>query len=114
MLATDDDVDWYRYDGSDDFGSVVDPARQIVAAGVRLCKYIDCAGGEAEDFTCPSGTTSDTQNGHPGCCWTGGTYYLIDLVCGSSSLDSDNAAIYIRVDHPGGPGCEPYTVNYHY
>lgn len=113
-LRTPEDVDWYAYHGVDGVGSTTDPGRQIIGAGIRICKYIDCDGEEDEDFDCPSGTAPDTQSGHPGCCWTGGEAIEWGLTCGSSSLNSDNAVVYMRVDHVGGPGCEPYTLKYNY
>jgi hypothetical protein len=113
-LREPDDVDWYVYQGDDTTGHSVDPGRSIVGAGVRICKYIDCNDEDEEDFECPSGTMADTQAGHPGCCWTGSDPVEFGLTCGSSSLNSDNARVFMRVDHVGGPGCEAYTLNYNY
>ncbi len=113
-MASSTDVDWYRYHGIDLTGNVVDPTRQILSAGVRICKYIQCDNGEANDFSCPSGTTPDTASGHPGCCWMSTSPVTLDLTCGSTSLDSDNATVFIRVDNPGALFCQAYTMQYHY
>jgi hypothetical protein len=113
-LATVNDVDWYRYHGVDLFGNVVDPTRQLLSTGLRICKYIECDGGESNSFSCPSGTMADTQAGHPGCCWSATSPVTIDLTCGSSSLDSDNATVFIRVDDPTKVPCQAYTLSYHY
>ena len=102
------DVDWYKYDGSDTFGCVVDPTRQLTGQNIRICKYITCTNAA---FTCPSGTQFDTQAGKPGCCWTGGQSVTVDLSCNTTN---DSATVFMRIDHPGGPGCEPYQVDYHF
>ncbi len=108
------DVDWYKYAGSDTTGCTVDPTRQLIGSTIRVCKYVQCSNGKPPSFTCPSGTTDDTQGGFPGCCWTGGQSVTLSLTCGSTFLGSDDATIYMRVDHSGGPGCESYQLNYHY
>jgi hypothetical protein len=113
-MASATDVDWYKYHGVDLFGNVVDPTRQVMSAGVRICKYIECDNGESDDFTCPSNTTADMQSGLPGCCWSDSTPVTLDLTCGSTDLDSDNATVFIRVDNPQKLVCQPYVVQYHY
>jgi hypothetical protein len=111
VLQTPEDVDWYFYIGSDDFDGTVDPGRQIVGAGIRICKYIECVEGDAE-FECPSGTQQDTQGGRPGCCWTDNEPLEWGLNC--TGVISDDARIYMRVDHVGGPGCESYSLKFNY
>lgn len=111
---TKNDVDWYKYAGSDTSTCSVDPTRQLIGAGIRICKYVECSNGKTPSFSCPSGSTDDTQNGKPGCCATNGAPFTLNLTCGSTFLGSDDATIYIRVDHVGGPGCENYQVNYHF
>lgn len=109
------DVDWFKYHGID--GSIlcsVDPARHINNTNIRLCKYIQCDGSEANNFSCPSGTSQSTSpDGRPGCCTMSGDIHF-DLTCGSSSLDADNAEVFIRVDNPNQLPCEAYQVDYHY
>ncbi len=112
-LRQEGDVDWYSYLGTDGFGSVVDPTRQLIGAGIRICKYLDCVDEAPEEFDCPSGTQPDTQGGHPGCCWSGGEEVAIDAFNCNGPI-SDDATVYIRIDHVGGPECEAYTLNYHY
>jgi hypothetical protein len=108
------DVDWYKYAGSDTSTCVVDPTRQLLGVGMRICKYIQCDNGKTPSFSCPAGTTDDMQDGHPGCCAAGGTSFTLSLTCGSTFFGSDAATVFIRVDHPGGPGCESYKVSYHF
>ena len=108
------DIDWYKYHGVDLTGNIVDPTRQILSAGVRICKYIQCDNGEANDFTCPASTMADTASGHPGCCWMSSAPVTLDLTCGSTALDSDNATVFIRIDNPGALFCQAYTMQYHY
>lgn len=111
---TGNDVDWYKYAGSDTSLCNVDPTRQLIGPGIRICKYIECSNGKPPSFTCPSGTTDDTQGGHPGCCTSSGQSFTLGLTCGGTFIGSDDATVYIRVDHPGGPGCESYQANYHF
>lgn len=102
------DVDWYKYDGSDTFGCVVDPTRQLIGPTMRVCKYLGCT---AAQVTCPSGSQFDVFAGKPGCCWMGGAEVTASLNCNGTD---DSSTVYIRVDHPNGPGCETYQLNYHF
>jgi hypothetical protein len=110
---TGSDVDWYTYSGSDTL-CVVDPTRQLMGPALRICKYAQCADGSNPDVSCPTGTTSDTQGGKQGCCWTGGAPVTISFSCSFGGLGDESANIWIRVDHPGGPGCESYAFAYHF
>ncbi|MFO0616105.1 MAG: hypothetical protein U0414_26155 [Polyangiaceae bacterium] len=109
------DPDWYRFHGADTTFKVVDPTRSLVAsAPVRLCKFFDCDNGEQASFTCPSGTTSaSSPDGRPGCCSMGG-FTISDFQCGGSTLNSDDAIVYIRIDNPDNNPCPSYTLTYHY
>jgi hypothetical protein len=79
---------------------------------VRLCKFIQCNGDEENDFACPAGTTAATSpDGRPGCCGSAG--FAFDLTCGSSSLDGDDAMVYIRLDTQAND-CVTYSLAYHY
>lgn len=109
---TGTDVDWYKLHGNDDSG-VMDPTRQLLGPGLRICKYIVCADGGDPGVGCPSGTTADTQGGKHGCCWTGGASVTLDFSCSFGGLGTDDLDAWIRIDHPGGSGCESYKVDYH-
>lgn len=112
-LHHDGDVDWYRYQGDDDFTGDVDPARTLVSSGgVRMCKFLECDVGIAEtEFECPAGTDyAFSPGGRPGCC-ANGAVELADLNC--TGVTEDNAAVYIRIDQPADP-CVTYSVAYHY
>jgi hypothetical protein len=104
-----DDVDWFRYQGSDDFGCVVDPTRALTAdGGLRLCKFAECLSGVAE-VTCENGSTpAVSPKGNPGCCHSQG--FGIDIDC--PGID-DDAIILMRLDQGQSP-CVGYTVAYHY
>lgn len=107
------DVDWYKYNGKDTLGfgcsvGKVHPTASVTGPVARVCTYIECT---AAAFTCPSGTQNDVMGGKPGCCWNGSAEVTLDLNCNGTN---DSATVYLRVDHPNGPGCEPYTLKYHY
>ncbi|MEX1362000.1 MAG: hypothetical protein AB1Z98_02675 [Nannocystaceae bacterium] len=107
------DVDWFSYQGDDDFLSNVDPARELVSsAGLRLCKFIECDNGlENTVFECPAGTDyAFSPEGRVGCCSSGGIA-LDDLNC--SGVTEDNAMVYLRIDQPA-EDCVTYSVSYHY
>jgi len=107
------DVDWFRYHGNDDFGSVVDPTRELVASGgLRLCKFIECDEGLVEtEFECPVGTQYALSPGaRAGCCANEG-FELTDLDC--TGVTEDNTTVYFRVDQPE-PACVTYSISYHY
>ena len=112
-LHHDGDVDWFYYQGDDDFTGNVDPARQLVSSGqVRLCKFLECDNGVSEtEFECPAGTAyALSPMARPGCCATGDVV-LPDLNC--AGVTEDNAMIYMRVDMPED-ACVTYSVAYHY
>jgi hypothetical protein len=114
-LEGEDDEDWYRYIGSDDAGSVVDPTRNLDASGaIRLCKYIACTDGPADLAECPEGSSSgSTDTGHPGCCIQGGAIADFTLAFDCPGV-SDDATVYIRVDSGPADACTPYTMDFHY
>lgn len=102
------DVDWFRYEGSDDFGCVVDPTRTLTSTGdLRMCKFAECLDGDV-DVTCEDGSSPATSpNGHPGCCHDRG--FGMDIDC--PGVD-DDAVITIRFDQH--TGCTGYVLDYHY
>jgi hypothetical protein len=105
-----DDVDWYRYVGSDDFGCVVDPTRLLTAThSLRLCKFAECTDGSTASVSCTDGSSPATSpDGRPGCCHT--LSFGMDVDCDAVS---DDATIYIRLDTPGD-ACVVYDLEYHY
>lgn len=113
-LVGKQDVDWFRYYATDTTLCMVDPARVLTAGfPIRVCKFIQCDAGESADFECPAGSTPEmSPDLRPGCCSMSGLN--IDLTCGSSSFDNDNANIYIRIDNPEDYECVPYQFSYHY
>jgi hypothetical protein len=114
-VLSDGDVDWYVYNGQDNFGSVVDPTREFSSSQtLRVCKFIECPDND-QNFSCPGGTVPETSpNGRQGCCNTMG-FEVGDFICGSSSLNDDSATVYIRIDDPTGQAmCASYTLNYHF
>jgi len=133
LIAGPDDVDWYRYSGTDDLIYVVDPFRGFTVEGdsLRVCAYYECTSGTAKlgeqitPHTCPTGTEAVSSNGgRPGCCTLPGTTEFgfeippddIGIVCDGTIL-YDNMYVYLRVDAYDGAAadtCEPYTLAYHY
>jgi hypothetical protein len=107
------DPDWYKYQGTDGTGCSVDPSRAITSSHpIRVCKFIQCDDNEENDFECPGGTQAvDSPDGRPGCCST--SEFNFGLTCGSSSLNSDNATVYVRIDTTANE-CVTYTLTYHY
>lgn len=101
------DADWYQYEGSDDFGCVVDPDRAFTAnASLRLCKFADCDG---VSVTCEGGSQSETSpGGKPGCCHTQG----FSMAVGCDGI-SDDATVFFRFDQAGS-ACVEYSLEFHY
>lgn len=112
-LDDEQDVDWYRYLGSDVFPCFVDPTRSLVVDGsLRLCKFIECD-SELDYLMCPSSTTEAmSPEGRSGCCDTAGFSLINNEDYACSGLD-DSATVYLRVDQ-GGATCIDYTIDYHF
>jgi hypothetical protein len=106
------DVDWYKYIGEDTSFNSVDPFRQTVGAGIRTCMFVECIEGDTE-LECPSATVPATEGAISGCCWNGSIEVNIGGFNCSGPI-SDDSTVYMKIEHPDGPGCESYTVNYHY
>lgn len=110
-----DDVDWFTYDGEDNFGLPpgVAPARDLSASGgLRLCKFLECPDGiEVTEVMCPDGSDlAQSPSGRPGCCSTG-SIMMPDFNCTGGTDDS--AFVYIRLDM-GEDQCVDYTVGYEF
>lgn len=115
VIAGAGDVDWFRYDGKDEFLNSVDPTREFLANGaqLRICKFIQCNKGNPDFGACPSGTTSQiSPEGRPGCCGSFG--FSLSLECGGALQTDESATVYMRVDSPAGETCAEYTINYHF
>lgn len=110
VLVSSADIDWYKYDGTDETGCDVDPERSIAAtAPVELCKFVDCVSGTAT-FSCPSGTSQATSPmGHPGCCSSKG--FLLQPDC--DGID-DDATVFVRIKGTDGTPCVQYALSFHY
>jgi len=110
LVAGQSDKDWFKYKGSDENFSTVDPTRTISSSdAIRICKYAQCITGNT-DVSCPSGTnTATSPDGRSGCCSDHG--FTLDLNC--TGTVSDDATIYIRVDSQV-QACVTYSVDYHY
>jgi hypothetical protein len=115
VLTGPDDVDWFRYDGNDVAFNSVDPFRTInSSAGVRFCKFANCPpSAGATNFPCQDGATATTSpEGYPGCCGNP-LIHVPDAVCGNSSLNDDDMAVWIRIDQ-AEEACVEYTFDYHF
>lgn len=117
VLTGPDDVDWFRYDGTDALLNTVDPFRTIVAsAPVRFCKFANCPGPDGiadTEFPCEDGAVATTSpDGRPGCC-AESLIHVPDAVCGSSGINDDSMAVWIRVDQ-AEEACVSYAFDYHF
>ncbi|MEM6291584.1 MAG: hypothetical protein AAGA54_09975 [Myxococcota bacterium] len=110
VLTGPEDVDWFRYDGSDALFNTVDPFRALAAdAGVRFCKFAACADGEIE-FPCEGGAEVATSpDGRTGCCHPS----LIHVTGADCPGIDDDMAVWIRIDQAEA-ACVPYAFDYHF
>jgi len=112
VLTGFSDVDWYKFLGADASAfCAVDPGRTLTSGNaVTLCKFVQCTDGSAANFDCPNGTTAATSpEGRPGCCGQAG--FELDLTCGSSPFNADDAMIYLRIE-PEVALCTAYSITY--
>lgn len=104
------EYDWFEYSGLDNFGVTCQVGAHVewqAAGTVRVCSFFEC---EGLSFDCPDGTTAEVSGGgRSGCCGT--EAYTVSPDC--SGLD-DAATVFIRVDKPPTPYCQPYTLTYNY
>lgn len=116
LLDSPNDVDWFRYAGTDNFGAVVNPYGQLNVVALELCLHADCVSGlETTQITCPAGTTqTPSPEGRPGCCAAGTMGFEIDLSCTDNPLVSDDATIYMSVRGSEAGVCQEFTLSYHY
>lgn len=109
------DVDWYRYQGSDNIGSLVNPAIYTSIFSLESCIFIECLGGaEYTNVDCPEGTNQKpSASGIPGCCSTNSEGFQMHFACDDTFTD-DSANVYMRVS--GGPAdlCQQYSIDYHF
>ncbi len=110
VLTGPDDVDWFRYDGSDALFNTVDPFRALASdAPVRFCKFAACADGEIE-FPCDGGSEVATSpDGRTGCCHPS----LVHVTGADCPGLNDDMAVWIRVDQAEA-ACVPYAFDYHF
>jgi hypothetical protein len=114
-LQSPNDIDWFRYEGTDTSFAIVGPYAQVNVNALELCIYAECVNGlENTDVTCNEGTTlQPSPNGRPGCCGmdTGG--FEISLSCGGT-LSDDSALIYMSVAGSEPGVCQEYTLTYNF
>ncbi len=114
-LSRDADVDWFYYRGSDTFGCVVDPSREVIASGeVRFCKFARCVTGATSIDACPAGTVNAaTDEGDPGCCAEGLTTTNFAVTPGCAGA-ADDVRIYMRIDRGAAERWTTYSARYHF
>lgn len=116
-LSSANDIDWFRYEGADNFGSVINPYAQLNIVALELCAYAECVEGlEATNLSCPEGTTQQpSPSGRPGCCAANSMGFELDLSCGGfNPVGDDSAIIYMSVTGSEPGVCQEYTLTYHF
>jgi len=116
QLGGSEDIDWYFYEGSDDFLSTTDPFAQSNVRELEVCIYLECVAGIAiTQIDCPQGTTPRTSPaGRPGCCAQNSEGFGFDPTCGSSSLNDDSSVVFMSVARGPAGVCQPYSLTYHF
>ena len=114
-LQSANDIDWFRYEGTDTSFAIVGPYAQVNVNALELCIHAECLNGlENTDVTCNEGTTlQPSPNGRPGCCGTDTGGFEISLSCGGT-LSDDSALIYMSVSGSEPGVCQEYTLTYHF
>lgn len=115
-LANPGDVDFFRYEGSDEAFAVVGPYAQVNINALELCIYAECTNGlENTEVSCQEGTTQQpSPGGRPGCCASNTSGFEIDLGCMSGAFGDDSALIYMSVTGSEPGICQEYSLTYHY
>lgn len=114
VLDHADDEDWFRYEGVDNLGDTVDPARSLMvdAGGLELCKFFQCNVGDAQ-VVCPDGTRGVFENNLHGCCSpTGFGFGDSDVECVGGAFDT-GGTVWIAL-RGAGAQCVAYSVDAHF
>ncbi len=117
-LDGDGDVDWFQYQGIDEFGAFVNPYAAVSVLSLRVCIYAECLeeGLAATAVTCPEGTMqSPSPGGRPGCCAEGNPGFELDLECGGfNPIGNEDAIISMRVEGGELGVCQDYSLSFHF
>ena len=115
ILAGDQDVDWFAYQGYDIAFAYVDPAGTLSTdMDLRLCLFVECMIGTTPPPTCLGSVYEESPDGRVGCCDTGANAAVeIDLTCPGAN-DDDSAYVFMRVDRGRKDLCIPYDLEYHF
>jgi hypothetical protein len=116
-LESANDIDWFRYEGSDNINGQVNPYAQLNVVALELCIYAECNEGlDATNLACPEGTTQQpSPSGRPGCCATNTMGFELDMSCGGfNPIGDDSAIIYMSVNGSEPGVCQEYTLTYHF
>jgi hypothetical protein len=106
-ISSTKDKDWYKFYGTDTFGSEVDPAAYIKEPGLILCLYSTCPYKQSCSFK----ATPPDESGAEGCCVkTPATAYAATDCDGVE----DSATMYMLVYKPDDPTCVDYTLEYRF
>jgi hypothetical protein len=118
-LHPDGDVDWFRFQSSDETG-VLAPRADLsgipAARDYDLCIYYDCDDGGTANVDCSAGNPAQ-RDGRNGCCsrnaGNASESVRFEVVCGASSLDDDSGGVFIVVEKfAGAPTCAPYSLSF--
>lgn len=117
-IYPEDDVDWFVYVDSDDFGSSIFPRAQLqdVPSGsdYDLCLFVRCQDGSTPSVDCTAGAREDA-GGLRGCCSRNGgsadENVRVDHDCDATD---DTADVLVRITKADGPPvCDTlYTLLY--
>lgn len=117
ILASDQDVDWYVYQGiyagfSCSFGDMNPTAVHDLMAdpGVRICAFAQCNRGSAVPVCEAGAVNTPSPGGLPGCCHDDTLAFRLD--CTESGNES--ALIYVRLDTAQVNSCSAYAVDYRF
>lgn len=113
LLNGKDDVDVYKFTGSDTYGCLVNPIVVSPTAGLEMCIFVSCAKGSTNFDGCNGGAQRTSDIGNPGCCVTSPGQTQIDYSCGGFTQSDDTADVFIRVTQQADL-CLPYQFAYHF
>lgn len=106
------DVDFFKFHMADEFGSSVQADFQIQTAGVEMCVFVKCDGGETTVSSCTGGVLKTSDIGTKGCCATGPSQVTPNWDC-PGITDNDSASFFVRLKQTQDK-CTSYSWSYRF